>query len=536
MEPLGNDRWRASFDAGGHRPPRVHGRGLDRPLRHLAQRDIGKRLDAGQDVRRGAGQIGADLVDGSRGAHRRDAADAPAERDAEAAPRPRRHWHGAPRRRRRGAGGRDATPPPTATTSRPRAALDPVVVDPRARPLLAPGTSCSRARRRPSRGRHGTLRDVDRPPALRRRAWASTCSTCRRSTRSGATLPQGPEQRRRAPAPDDPGSPWAIGGAEGGHTAVHPELGTLDDFRRAGRGRARARHRDRARHRLPVLARPPVGQRAPGVVPAPARRHDPVRREPAQEVPGHLPVRLRDARTGAALWDALRDVVRVLDRARASTIFRVDNPHTKPFAFWEWLHRRGQARPPGRDLPGRGVHPPEGDVAAGQGRASPSRYTYFTWRNDEAGARPSTSPSSRRPPVARVLPAELLAEHARHPARAPADRRPARRSPRGSCWPRRWRASYGIYGPAFELVEHVAARAGQRGVPRLGEVPAPALGPRRDPTACAPLIARGQRGSAASTRRCSATSGLRFHDDRQRRAARLQRSAPRTARRRRSSS
>ena len=60
----------------------------------------------------------------------------------------------------------------------------------------------------------------------------------------------------------------------------------------------RARHRDRARHRLPVLARPSLRARAPGVVPQPAGRHDPVRREPAQEVPGHLSVRLRDARPG----------------------------------------------------------------------------------------------------------------------------------------------------------------------------------------------------------------------------------------------
>ncbi len=91
----------------------------------------------------------------------------------------------------------------------------------------------------------------------------------------------------------DTGSPWAIGAATGGHTAVHPELGTVDDVAPPGRGGGRARPGAGPRHRLPVLARSPLGPRAPRVVPAPSRRDHPVRREPAEEVPGHLPVRLR---------------------------------------------------------------------------------------------------------------------------------------------------------------------------------------------------------------------------------------------------
>ena len=58
-------------------------------------------------------------------------------------------------------------------------------------------------------------------------------------------------------------------------------------------GSERQGHRDRARHRLPVLARPSVRQEPPGVVPLAARRHGAVRRESAEEVPGHLPVRVR---------------------------------------------------------------------------------------------------------------------------------------------------------------------------------------------------------------------------------------------------
>ena len=157
------------------------------------------------------------------------------------------------------------------------------------------------ARARPARhvpGRRGAA-------ALRRRRWGSTSSTCRRSTRSAGAFRKGPNNTL-TPGPDDPGSPWAIGGPEGGHKAIHPELGTLDDFDRLVAAAQRAGHRDRAGHRLPVLARPPLRPRAPRVVPAPARRHDQVRREPAQEVPGHLPDRLRVRRLAGPLGRAPR--------------------------------------------------------------------------------------------------------------------------------------------------------------------------------------------------------------------------------------
>ncbi len=89
--------------------------------------------------------------------------------------------------------------------------------------------------------------------------------------------------------------------AEGGHDAVHPELGTLADFERLVAAARDARHRDRARLRDPVLARPPVADRAPGVVPPPPGRHAEVRREPAQALPGHLQRQLRQRRLAGAV-------------------------------------------------------------------------------------------------------------------------------------------------------------------------------------------------------------------------------------------
>ena len=127
--------------------------------------------------------------------------------------------------------------------------------------------------------------------------WASTSSTCRRSTRSGTSSARGRTTRPTA-GPADPGSPWAIGSADGGHDAIHPDLGTerrLRVLRAGGRG---GRARGRARPRPAVRARPPVGDRASRVVHAAARRLDRLRREPAEEVPGHLPAQLRPRSRG----------------------------------------------------------------------------------------------------------------------------------------------------------------------------------------------------------------------------------------------
>ena len=115
-----------------------------------------------------------------------------------------------------------------------------------------------------------------------------------------AELPQGfattaPTHSRGTSAPPGP-----IGAAEGGHTAIHPDLGTLDDFallRRRGRA---AWARGRPRLRAPVQPRPPLGDRAPGVVQPSRRRQHPLRGEPPQALPGHLPARLRHARIAPA--------------------------------------------------------------------------------------------------------------------------------------------------------------------------------------------------------------------------------------------
>src|SRR5215831_17339142 len=142
----------------------------------------------------------------------------------------------------------------------------------------------------------------------------------------------------------DPGSPYAIGSAEGGHDAVHPELGTLDDFRRFVRACAE--------HRLEVALDFAV-QCSPDH-PWLAQHPEWFRRRPDGSIQysENPPKKYEDivnpdlyAPDNEGLWKALRDVV-LFWIAQGVRIFRVDNPHTKAFPFWEWLIREVQSVDP----------------------------------------------------------------------------------------------------------------------------------------------------------------------------------------------
>ena len=132
-------------------------------------------------------------------------------------------------------------------------------------------------------------------------------------------------------------------------------------------------------------------------------------------------------------------------------------------------------------------------------------YTYFTWRNNAAEMEEYLTELTHAAGL-RLLPPELLAEHARHPARGPADRRPGRRSRRASCWRPTLSSQLRHLRPAVRAGRATAARARFGGVPRLGEVPAADLGPDRRRAPARPDRAR-QRRARASTRRCRRTSG-----------------------------
>ena len=269
--------------------------------------------------------------------------------------------------------------------------------------------------------------------------------------------PQGPQQRAHRRPRTIPGSPYAIGGKEGGHDAVHPELGTRRGRPRPVRHRARARHGHRARLRDQRLGRPPVADRAPRVVPPPPRRHAQVRREPAQEVPGHLQRQLgveRLARRCGTQW--LRHLPVLGRRGREGLPRR--QPAHEAVRVLGVADRGGARGRPRRDLPGRGVHAPRGHARAGQARLHAVLHLLHL-EELALGADRSTSPSSPRP-RRRSTSGRTSSRSRRTSSHAYlVARRPGRVRTRGSSWPATLAPSYGIYS-GYEHFENVPVREG----------------------------------------------------------------------------
>jgi starch synthase (maltosyl-transferring) len=181
------------------------------------------------------------------------------------------------------------------------------------------------------------------------------------------------------PAADDPGSPYAIGAKEGGHDVLHPELGTLDDFA-ALRAAAEAFGIELALDFAiqcapdhPWLTEHPewFDWRPDGSLRY--AENPPKKYEDIVNVDFYAP--------GAqpSLWLALRDVVQFwVDQG--VKLFRVDNPHTKPLPFWEWLIGDIRSRHPDALFLAEAFTRPK--VMARLAKIGFSQsYTYFTWRN-----------------------------------------------------------------------------------------------------------------------------------------------------------
>jgi starch synthase (maltosyl-transferring) len=178
--------------------------------------------------------------------------------------------------------------------------------------------------------------------------------------------------------PDDPGSPYAIGGEGGGHKAVHPELGTLDDFRHF----VACCHE----HDMEVALDFAI-QCSPD---HPWIKDHPewflFRPDGSIKYAENPPKKYQDivnvdfyCEDWESLWGELKSVVEFWIE-QGVKIFRVDNPHTKPVPFWEWLiddiHRRN---PEVIFLSEAFTRPPMLKMLAKVGYAQ--SYTYFTWRH-----------------------------------------------------------------------------------------------------------------------------------------------------------
>ncbi len=179
----------------------------------------------------------------------------------------------------------------------------------------------------------------------------------------------------------DPGSPWAIGSSAGGHTALEPSLGTFDDF---GRLVAAAREHDmEVALDFAIQCSPdhPWLEEHPDWF---HRRPDGTLKyaeNPPKKYQDIYNVNF-DSPDWRALWEALRDVV-LFWVERGVTVFRVDNPHTKPLPFWEWLIREVRAEHPEVLFLSEAFTRPammQTLALAGFGQS----YTYFTWRTTKA--------------------------------------------------------------------------------------------------------------------------------------------------------
>jgi starch synthase (maltosyl-transferring) len=180
-----------------------------------------------------------------------------------------------------------------------------------------------------------------------------------------------------AAAPGDPGSPYAIGSPEGGHDAIHRELGTLDDFRRlmaAAREHGMELALDFAVQCSPdhpwLVEHPDWFKRRPdGSI---RYAENPPKRYEDIVNPDFHSAHAED------LWLALRDVVLFWAR-EGVRIFRVDNPHTKPLPFWEWLIREVKSEFADAIFLSEAFTRPKLMKALAKLGFSQS-YTYFTWR------------------------------------------------------------------------------------------------------------------------------------------------------------
>ena len=178
--------------------------------------------------------------------------------------------------------------------------------------------------------------------------------------------------------PNDPGSPWAIGGPEGGHDAIHAELGTLAQFERLVA--------DARKHDIEIAIDFAI-QTSPD---HPWLKEHPEwfnrRPDGTLKYAENPPKRYQDiynvnfeSEDWKGLWQALLDVVLTWVE-RGVTVFRVDNPHTKPVPFWEWLIGEVRREHPDVIFLAEAFTRPAMMTTLAKAGFSQS-YTYFTWKN-----------------------------------------------------------------------------------------------------------------------------------------------------------
>jgi len=254
---------------------------------------------------------------------------------------------------------------------------------------------------------------------------------------------------------DDPGSPWAIGASEGGHKSIHPALGSPKDFRE---------FRSAAESLGLEVAIDIAFQCAPDHPYVEEHREWFLKRpDGTVQYAENPPKKYQDiypfdfeSEQWAELWQELRSVIEFWIR-QGIHIFRVDNPHTKPFAFWEWLIGQTKREHPDVLFLSEAFARPKVMKRLAKIGFSQS-YTYFTWRNTKWELEQYIHELTRtevreyfRPNFWPNTP-DILPEYLQLGGRpAFAARLVLAATLSGN---------YGVYGPAFELLENTPREPG----------------------------------------------------------------------------
>lgn len=257
------------------------------------------------------------------------------------------------------------------------------------------------------------------------------------------------------PGHDDVGSPWAIGSSEGGHKDILPALGTLDDFRHLVQ---------KAKEHGIAIALDIALQCAPDH-PYVQQHPDWFRWRPDGTVQyaENPPKKYQDiypfnfeTADWQALWDEIKSIF-AFWAEQGVRIFRVDNPHTKPFAMWEWLIAEiKQTTPDAIFLAEAFTRPKVMHRLAKLGYSQ--SYTYYAWRNTKEELTEYLTELTQGPGAEYFRPnfwpntPDILTEALQFGGKPMFMTRLIMAAT--------MTANYGIYGPAYEMMEHIAVKHG----------------------------------------------------------------------------
>ena len=253
----------------------------------------------------------------------------------------------------------------------------------------------------------------------------------------------------------DPGSPWAIGSHDGGHKAVHPQLGTLADFKRLVTA---------AKKQGLEIALDIAFQCSPDHPYVKEHREwFRIRPDGTVQYAENPPKKYEDiypldfeTSDWQALWHELESVFRFWIE-QGVTIFRVDNPHTKSLAFWEWVITRIQRDHPDTIFLSEAFTRPKVMYQLAKVGFSQS-YNYFPWRNTKSELITYFTELTQTPVREFLRPnlwpntPDILTEYLQHGGHPAFMSRVVLAATLG--------ASYGIYGPAYELCDNQPREAG----------------------------------------------------------------------------